>query len=324
MRAVSIAAQSGDSLEVNWVNPKLFVMARGTQGLGVFSSLHIKQGENLVVYGGIPLDLSSMTPVDIDLRKYFYQLSSDIWFGPGVHSDCIGVGECINHSCSPNAGFVDAITLAATKDIEPGTEVCLDYVQWQSSDLEGSSFECDCQCPNCRKWVRYDDWRAYNSSSLGYKFCQPHIQSLIDSKGSVVAKQYSRLSFPEIWQPTWNGGYAKSFMVSMAADVSPLSRQVHASRPISKGEVVFVRGGKVAAKPELSNIDCKIRSLYRPFKSGFFIGPRDESDVGSLHSLLPAINGNLQPFQGVFLVAAKDILKGDNLTLGVTRIDYLN
>lgn len=54
----------------------------------------------------------------------------------------------MNHSCAPNAGFMDEIRLVTLTSIAAGEEICFDY---STTMLERSwELECECGAPKCR------------------------------------------------------------------------------------------------------------------------------------------------------------------------------
>ncbi|MGH9941653.1 MAG: SET domain-containing protein, partial [Pyrinomonadaceae bacterium] len=68
----------------------------------------------------------------------------------GIDSNRGGNGsQFVNHSCQPNS-FVriihDHIIFFALRDIEPGEEITLDYVESYHAD----DYHCRCGAPGCR------------------------------------------------------------------------------------------------------------------------------------------------------------------------------
>jgi SET domain-containing protein len=60
--------------------------------------------------------------------------------------------DFLNHSCEPNAGFLDgSLVLYALFDIEPGDEILFDYST--AMNEPGWSFACRCRSRRCRREV---------------------------------------------------------------------------------------------------------------------------------------------------------------------------
>lgn len=56
----------------------------------------------------------------------------------------------MNHSCEPNIGYLDTVTMVALRDIKPGEELVVDYEMSEDSDF---TLECKCGSTNCRKKI---------------------------------------------------------------------------------------------------------------------------------------------------------------------------
>lgn len=92
-----------------------------------------------------------------DLQEIPYQVADDLLFGPIVRQG-MTVSKYYNHSCNPNAGFSDSITLVAMRTIQSGEEVTFDYCMSMSSPI----FRLDCECGEslCRKVILGSDWKS--------------------------------------------------------------------------------------------------------------------------------------------------------------------
>jgi hypothetical protein len=302
-----------DGAGVNYVNPNL-VAVNSLNAAGVIATSPIRSGEILVVYGGVVVDREHTEPLDIECRSYFYQVAPGIWYGPGSSLSSLGIGERLNHSCEPNAGFSSPVTLVALRDIQAGESVTLDYANFQSDELEGSSFACECGSARCRGVVSSDDWRGGSSAAQSYPSMQPFIQSLIDPDGSEDAKLFSSLILPTHWQTPWRGGALSATLVSTSVTRSLADGSIRAARPIEADEVVFIGGGVVFRGGHDRRIDPELRQYYRALSDGFIIGPRDQGDVGFLESLAIALEPNLERILDIFFIATRRIATGEILT----------
>ena len=89
-----------------------------------------------------------------ELQDHWFamQVGPDQW----LCTDGAGLDDCINHSCTPNAGFTTGEpVLHALRDIVVGEEITWDY----STSIAESGWTLDCRCgsEHCRRIVR--SWR---------------------------------------------------------------------------------------------------------------------------------------------------------------------
>jgi hypothetical protein len=170
----------------SWVNPKIEIRDTSKYGRGVFARELVKKGEMLMVMGGYICDISE----ENDLGKFGSDYNMDISvthsFCPTKESDLdLMPQHLINHSCEPNAGFEDVVTIVALQDIKPDQEVVYDYafVMW-SSDESAVHFQLKCECgsPSCRKIVTENDWKIKSVQDKYGQYFQPFLRKLFDNK----------------------------------------------------------------------------------------------------------------------------------------------
>lgn len=173
--------------KLNWHNPKLLkkkiknYVGRNKgldRGYGVFTKLPIKKGEILVIFGGYIIPTRDVKKLLKQLQEYCYQVHDSYFYGP-VKKEEISVAEHLNHSCNPNVGFKDSITLVAIKDIKKGEEIVMDYAMCLTSHL--FDFKCDCESKNCRFFISGDDWKIKKLQKKYKKYFQPYILEKINN-----------------------------------------------------------------------------------------------------------------------------------------------
>jgi hypothetical protein len=111
----------------------------------VFAARPIARGERILVFRGRPVaagDPIHYTPeganlLQIDSLSYIYPRPRAVF---------------VNHSCNPNAGVHDRVTLIALRDIAAGEEIRFDYSTTMDEDLW--TMECRCGDARCRRVVR--------------------------------------------------------------------------------------------------------------------------------------------------------------------------
>ncbi len=124
--------------------PELEIRLTEHKGRGVFAREPIAKGMRIFEFQGRVLPGTALTD---DLLAM--QIGPDLW----LCSDGSLLDDCVNHSCDPNAGFVDGNpALFALRDIEPGEEIAWDYST--SISEPGWTLECRCGSVDCRGIVR--------------------------------------------------------------------------------------------------------------------------------------------------------------------------
>lgn len=154
-------------------NPKLEIKeCQPSGGLGVFARRVIKKGEILTIYGGYIMTKNQFRNLPKKLQHFPYHISDELLFGP-IHHKQISLGECYNHSCNPNAGFRDHLTLVAMRNIRTGEEVTFDYAICMTSGI--LSLNCVCGSQNCRHRIKGTDWKIPKLQKKYRGYFQPYI-----------------------------------------------------------------------------------------------------------------------------------------------------
>lgn len=160
-----------------WLNPAINVLPSSIQGCGWFVMRCIPAGESVARLGG------TVVPND-ELAAMLAERRQDATL-PYVDSITFGEGFSLvlppetpnhygNHSCDPNAWWIDERTLAARRDIVPGEEVTSDY--GTSSDEPSWFMTCTCGSPLCRGVVTGSDWQR---SELRRRYGRHWVPSLL-------------------------------------------------------------------------------------------------------------------------------------------------
>jgi hypothetical protein len=112
-------------------------------GFGVFAKEPILPGETIFYLNGRLIDFAASK---LEMGEYSVQIGLDTYVDP------ISPGRFLNHSCNPNSGFVNDITLIAIAPIEVGDEIRFDY---STTMLERHwELQCRCEAANCRRRIR--------------------------------------------------------------------------------------------------------------------------------------------------------------------------
>ena len=126
---------NGESKESVSAESHISVQSRqNVAGQGVFAARPILAGQKIEYFEGYEVD---------HLTGYSLTFEG-IWIEP------TGSLRLLNHSCSPNAFFVDR-ELTALGAIDAGEEITIDYLASESEISKG--FKCKCGSKRCRDWI---------------------------------------------------------------------------------------------------------------------------------------------------------------------------
>jgi uncharacterized protein len=119
-------------------------------GRGVFAKIPLKPRETIFYLNGKLIDFE---------KSIDYMGEYSVQIGARSYVDPISPARYLNHSCEPNAGFVDEISLIALRPILPGEEIRFDY----STTMLERHWELDCSCgaSACRRRIRDFDLIPY-------------------------------------------------------------------------------------------------------------------------------------------------------------------
>jgi SET domain-containing protein len=124
--------------------PQLEIRLTPLKGRGVFTREPIAGGQKIMAFQGWVLPTEALSE---DLMAM--QIAPDLW----LCSDGSLLDDYVNHSCEPNAGFLEGdLVLYGLRDIDTGEEICWDYST--SISQPGWSMECRCGSLRCRGVIR--------------------------------------------------------------------------------------------------------------------------------------------------------------------------
>lgn len=136
---------------------------------GIFAKNPISKGEMIALWGGIVYSKQETEKIG-KLHPHF--LTHPVSIYDGYYLGPVGTGEMddaefFNHACEPNAGVKGQIILIARKDISKDEEITFDY---ETTEINGQSFECECGSENCRKIIDGNAWKdcAFQKNNTGY------------------------------------------------------------------------------------------------------------------------------------------------------------
>lgn len=158
-----------------WLNPKTEIKASPICAVGVFAKEWIKKHEVIRVTGGLivpkkdVLEYNRLLNYEVD--NIALDISDDFLMAP-TRED-LQITATINHSCNPNSGFLDSITIIAMRDIAPGEEITWDYAFSQTTF---PPFDCKCQQGHCRKVIKPEDWKIKEIQQKYGEYFSPYLK----------------------------------------------------------------------------------------------------------------------------------------------------
>lgn len=155
-----------------WLSPKAEARKSDIHGTGVFAIKPIKKGENVGVLGGVIVPTTEIREYWKIMGHVGIQISNDFFIVPTTREELEQKGV-FNHSCEPNLGFSDSITLIAIRDIEPEEELVFDYA---FNETYHDSMECKCGSSNCRHTIKPDDWKNPELKEKYGKYYSPYLR----------------------------------------------------------------------------------------------------------------------------------------------------
>jgi uncharacterized protein len=138
-----------------WLHPAVAVGPSPIAGTGLVAAAPILEGMVVSIVGGRVVSGDELRELIASASRYVDTITiapdQHVVLPPGTAN---GKG---NHSCDPNLWWVDALTLAARRDIEAGEEITNDYAT--STGEAGFTMQCRCGAEVCRALVTGGDWR---------------------------------------------------------------------------------------------------------------------------------------------------------------------
>lgn len=174
----------------SWMNPKLETKDTVEYGRGVFTRELIKKDEIVIIQGGKIVSYSNLCDGSYDDYLYHcYQVERDFYICPFELTEKSLDGVfVVNHSCNPNCGFANQITLRAMRDINIDEQITYDYAMTDVGSIEEDwiSMECNCGSDHCRKLINFDDWKLKELQDRYKGYFSPYVQRLIESDYNVL------------------------------------------------------------------------------------------------------------------------------------------
>lgn len=162
-----------------WFAPGVVKMQRSIDptGHGLFATRPFRKNEPIGRFGGCLVPAAEIDAYVAKVGKFGHQVHAD-WYVCPRNGDDIAARGAINHSCAPNVGLSDSLTLVAMCDIqasaEDPVELLTDYAI-TGSPANGFS-GCNCGTPDCLGTITREDWRIPELQDRYHSFFPPFKQ----------------------------------------------------------------------------------------------------------------------------------------------------
>ena len=157
----------------HWVSPLLRVVDRGgTLGRALVARRSIRKGSLVLVMGGHIMTIEQHDRLPEPLKHYPTHVSDELLIGRVSLDEPDEPGEFLNHSCDPNCGMQEQLSVVARRNIRAGEVVTIDYAMCMTSSI--LNLACECDEPACRGRITGDDWKKldlqdrYKGLFVGY------------------------------------------------------------------------------------------------------------------------------------------------------------
>jgi uncharacterized protein len=113
----------------------------------------IAAGTTVAVFSGRIAPASEVEALPDDARARALQIDEALYLVDSAEHMSL---HPIRHCCEPNCHLVGATIVVASRPLQPGETLTIDYATCTGSGTR--EFECNCQAPSCRGKVTADDW----------------------------------------------------------------------------------------------------------------------------------------------------------------------
>lgn len=160
----------------SWLHPGLAVLPSPIHGNGVFTNELLTAGEPVVRWGGVLVPGTNVADAAIPVKDHTAVGVAEGVLLAVLEGGDYTIDDFMNHSCEPNVGMADAITLVTMRDIHAGEELVADYAMWTSDETYVMRNACRCGAVLCRGTITGRDWRTPELHERYGPFFSPFLQ----------------------------------------------------------------------------------------------------------------------------------------------------
>ena len=152
----------------SWVHPALLIADSQIEGKGIFTKEDLPENTIIIKWGGV---IFTETEISLGLAKQhtFVGIADGHYLAAPAGHDC-SLDDYMNHSCAPNAGMLDEITIITRRKVLIGEELTADYAIWLDKPDYKMKKICSCGASCCRNTITGLDWTktAVQLANKGY------------------------------------------------------------------------------------------------------------------------------------------------------------
>lgn len=161
----------------DWISPKVEIRPSTIHGKGMFAVAALARDEVVAVWGGRFVSRGDAEQARV-AGKAVQQIDEDVF--EVFDRDQPGLTYYHNHSCEPNTGMRDEVTILALRAIQPGEELTIDYAMVEANEDHVMPWECRCGAPACRKRITGRDWKSQELQERYGRYFSPLLMRRID------------------------------------------------------------------------------------------------------------------------------------------------
>ena len=162
------------------MHPSLETRNSHIHGTGLFAATPLASGTVIIRFGGFFFTASSRADALIVEPSTAVGVSESTIIGEHAGTDR-DISDYINHSCGPNLGMLDALTLVTIADVGEGAELTADYAYWESDADYEMPRKCRCGVAKCRSTITGNDWRMAADCPHLVQWSSPYIRRRIQA-----------------------------------------------------------------------------------------------------------------------------------------------
>jgi uncharacterized protein len=133
-----------------YVSPKTETRFSSIQGLGLFATEIIAEGDVVAAWGGKVTTKEEIEALPAEISyNYALQLYPGFYLAERSSSE-LDAADCINHSCEPDCKLLNRFIMIANRMIDKDEELTADF---SNETKEGGNFKCNCGSKNCKDMI---------------------------------------------------------------------------------------------------------------------------------------------------------------------------
>jgi hypothetical protein len=160
---------------VRWLHPSLHIHESPIDRIGLFTKEPLDAGTLVVRFGGYVFSSSARYDYSRVAKDTIVGISEEAILAEpsGGRPD---YSDKINHSCDPNLGMLDAISLVTVRSVPAGSELTCDYAYWEVDPDYVMNARCNCRTASCREQVTGSDWMRADIAGRIRRWAAPFIR----------------------------------------------------------------------------------------------------------------------------------------------------